>query len=129
MSETQTADRSYGGDPIGPGLLHTLRGASGTKRGRHALILAVGLVVVGVVIAISLVVFSSMSRQTQSYKDGYSVGGAIYAADSSAQLGARQACRKAALRGPHQGGLPSGANATQWINGCAEAFASAQSGN
>jgi hypothetical protein len=129
VSETQPSDCSYEGDPIGPGLFHTLRRVSGTKKGRHALILAVGLVIVGVIIAIGLVLVSSISRQSQSYKDGYSVGGAVYAADSSAQLGARQACRKTELRGPHHGGLPSGANATQWLHGCTEGFASAQGGN
>jgi hypothetical protein len=129
VGEAQPADCSYGGDPIGPGFFRTLRRSSGTKRGRHALILAVGLLVVGVVIATGLVLFSSMSRQSQSYKDGYSVGGAVYAADGSAQLDAREACTKTELRGPHHGGLPSGANATQWLRGCTEAFASAQNGN
>jgi hypothetical protein len=88
----------------------------------------VGLVLVGVVVAIGLVLFSSISHQSQSYKDGYSVGGAVYAADASAQLGARQACKETELRGPHHGGLPSGANATQWIDGCVAAFALAQGG-
>jgi hypothetical protein len=126
---SEAADCSYGGDPIGPGFFHSLRRSSGTNRGRHALILAVGVVIVGVIIAIGLVLTSSISRQSQSYKDGYSVGGAVYAADGSAQLGARQACKKTELRGPHHGGLPSGANATQWLNGCTDAFASAQGGN
>jgi hypothetical protein len=129
VSETQPADCSYGGDPIPPGLFHTMRRASGTKRGRRALILAASLVVVAAVIVTGLVLFSSMSRQSQSYKDGYSVGGAVYAADSSAQLGARQACEKTERRGPHHGGLPVGASTTQWLHGCVEAFASAQGGN
>lgn len=129
VSETQPAERSYGGDPIGPGFFRTLRRKSGTKRGRNALILAVGLAVVVLMIVIGLVLFSSISRQTQSYKDGYSVGGAVYAADSSAQLGARQACKKTELRGPHHGGLPAGGNATQWVKGCVAAFESAQGGN
>jgi hypothetical protein len=128
VSETQTANGSYGGDPIGPGFFRSLRRTSGTRRGRDALILAVGLVLVGVVVAIGLVLFSSISHQSQSYKDGYSVGGAVYAADASAQLGARQACKETELRGPHHGGLPSGANATQWIDGCVAAFALAQGG-
>jgi hypothetical protein len=128
-SEAQPVDAPYGGDPIGPGFFHTLRRTSGTKRGRHALIVGAGLVVFAVVIVVGLVLFSAMSRQSQSYKDGYSVGGAVYAADSSAQLGARQACEKTERRGPHHGGLPIGANATQWIHGCVEAFASAQGGN
>ena len=129
MSEVQPADRPYGGDPIGPGFLHTLRRSSGTKKRRHALIVAAGLVTLAIVLTIGLVLFSSISRQSQSYKDGYSVGGAVYAADSSAQLGARQACKKTELRGPHHGGLPSGVNATQWLQGCTAAFESAQGGN
>ncbi len=129
VSEAQSEGAAYGGDPIGPGLFHSIRRASGTKRGRNALILAVGLVIVVVIIVIGLVLFSSMSRQSQSYKDGYSVGGAVYAADSTAQLGANAACTQTERRGPHHGGLPTGANATQWIQGCVAAFASAQGGN
>jgi hypothetical protein len=129
VSETEPSDGSYEGDPIGPGFFHTLRQKSGTKKGRHALILAVGVVAVGVIIAIGLVLVSSISRQSQSYKDGYSVGGAVYAADGSAQLGAQAACKKTELRGPHHGGLPVGANARQWLHGCTEAFESAQGGN
>ena len=128
VSEAQPANSAYEGDPIGPGFFHTLRRSS-RSRGRYALILAVSLVIVGVIITVGLVLFSSMSRQSQSYKDGYSVGGAVYAADASAQLGARQACKKTELRGPHHGGLPAGANATQWLRGCVEAFVSAQGGN
>jgi hypothetical protein len=129
VSETQPASSSYEGDPIGPGLFHTLRQWAESKRGGYAVILAVTIVIVGVIVAIGFVLFSSMSHQSQSYKDGYSVGGAVYAADSSAQLGAQQACMKTELRGPHHGGLPSGANAAQWIHGCVAAFASAQGGN
>lgn len=92
------------------------------------MVLAAGVVVVIVILTIGLVVFSSISRQSQSYKDGFSVGGAVYAADS-AQLGARQACMKTELRGPNHGGLPSGDSAAQWQKGCVAAFASAQSGN
>ena len=129
VSETQSTDGPKEGDPIGPGFFLSLRRASGTKGGRYAVILAAGIVVVIVILAIGLVVFSSMSQQSQSYKDGFSVGGAVYAADSTAQLGAHAACTKTERQGPHHGGLPAGANATQWIQGCVAAFASAQSGN
>jgi hypothetical protein len=93
------------------------------------LLLAAGIVVVVVIFVIGLVLFSSISRQSQSYKDGFSVGGAVYAADASAQLGAQQACKATELRGPHHGGLPHGDNAEQWQQGCIAAFASAQGGN
>jgi hypothetical protein len=132
VSETESTDGPYGGDPIGPGLFASLRRASGTKRGRQALLIGAGIfvvVVIAVVLAIGLVVFSSMSRQSQSYKDGFSVGGAVYAADATAQLDAQQACKKTELKGPHHGGLPAGDNAAQWQKGCVASFASAQSGN
>ena len=101
---------------------------SGTARRRLVVILAVVVVVVALVVSLSLLLFSSTSRQSQSYKDGYSVGGAVYAADGKAQLGAQQACTATELRGPHHGGLPAGANATQWLKGCVAAFALAQGG-
>jgi hypothetical protein len=128
VSHVQPEDGAYAGDPIRPGFFANLLRASGTKRHRHVLILAAVLVVIAVVVTLGLLLFPSVSRQSQSYKDGYSVGGAVYAADSSAQLGARQACKETELRGPHHGGLPSGANATQWIDGCVAAFALAQGG-
>ncbi len=129
VTEAQSMDGPQGGDPIGPGLRTSLRRVWGTRRGRQALALAAGIVVVVVVLTIGLVVFSSISRESQSYKDGFSVGGAVYAADSPAQLGAQQACTNTELRGPHHGGLPSGDNPVQWQKGCVAAFASAQSGN
>ena len=129
VSEVQSTDGSYGGDPIGPGLFTSLRRSWGTKRGRHALVLAAGVVVIVVILTIGLVVFSSISRESQSYKDGFSVGGAVYAADSAAQLGAQQACKKTELRGPHHGGPPLGDNPAQWQKGCVAAFASAQGCN
>jgi hypothetical protein len=89
----------------------------------------VGSVALVIAIGVGLIVFSSMSRQSQSYKDGFSVGGAVYASDSTAELGAQQACQVAELRGPKNGGLPRGANGAQWIAGCVAAFISAQGGN
>jgi hypothetical protein len=129
VTESQSTDGPYGGDPIGPGLFTSLRRASGTKRGRQALLLGVGIVMVVVLLTVGLVIFSSMSRESQSYKDGFSVGGAVYAADSAAQLSAQLACKNTELRGPHDGGLPSGDSAAQWQKGCVAAFASAQGGN
>jgi hypothetical protein len=116
------------GDPIGPGIFRSFSRASGTKW-RQMVVFVIACVVVVVAVGVGLLVFSSMSRQSQSYKDGFSVGGAVYASDSGAELGAQQACKVTELRGPDHGGLPSGANAAQWIAGCVAAFNSAQSGN
>jgi hypothetical protein len=129
VSEAQPADGAYGGDPIGPGFFASLRHASRTRRGRQVLILAVVLVIVVGIAVFSFVHFSSLSHESQSYKNGYTAGGAVYAADGSAELAPRPACTKAELRGPHHGGLPSGANASQWLKGCVDAFELAQSGN
>jgi hypothetical protein len=117
------------GDPIGPGFFVTVSKAWGTKLGRRTIVLGVSLLVLSVIIVIGLVVFSNVSRQSQSYRDGYSVGGAAYAADAYVQLDAQQACKKAELSGPAHGGLPAGDDPTQWLKGCVAAFASAQSGN
>jgi hypothetical protein len=97
--------------------------------GRRTIVLGVGLIVVSVVIVVGLVIFSSMSRESQSYRDGYSIGGAVYASDAYVQVDAQQACKKAELHGPEQGGLPSGDDQTQWLKGCVAAFATAQSDN
>jgi hypothetical protein len=129
VGERQSMDAAYEGDPIGPGLITGLRRVSATKPGRNALLLVVGVVGIIVIFVIGLVIFSSISTQSQSYKDGYSVGGAVYAADAAAELDAQQACKGTELRGPHHGGLPSGDNAEQWQQGCVAGFGAAQSDN
>jgi hypothetical protein len=86
------------------------------------------VVVVVLLISAGLLVFASMSRETQAYKDGFSVGGNVYASDSSAQEGAQQACRSTELLSPSNGGRPAGDNASQWLKGCVEAFNTAQGG-
>jgi hypothetical protein len=117
------------GDPIVPGFFRSFSRANGSKNGRRILIVAVVSLLVAIALGVGLVVFSSMSRQPQSYKDGFSAGGGVYASDGTAQLGARQACKASELLGPNHGGLPSGANASQWLQGCIAAFNSAQNGN
>jgi hypothetical protein len=117
------------GDPKGPGFFRTVRRVWGTQTGRRTIVLGVGLIIVSVLIVVGLVLFSSMSRESQSYRDGYSIGGAAYAADASSQADAQQACKEAELKGPEEGGLPSGDDQTRWLSGCVAAFASAQSGN
>jgi hypothetical protein len=128
VDDTQQTMRPAG-DPIGPGLFRTVRQIWGTKMGRRTIVVGVGLILVSVVIVIGLVIFSSMSRESQSYRDGYSVGGAVYGSDAAAQADAQPACKTAELKDPEQGGLPSGDDQTQWLKGCVAAFASAQSGN
>jgi hypothetical protein len=128
VRDVQREDDTYAGDPIRPGFFTNLLRAPGPKRRRNLLIMAGALVVVALVVSLGLLLFPSMSRQSQSYKDGYSVGGAVYAADGMAELGAQQACKTTELRGPQHGGLPAGDNATQWMKGCVASFALAQGG-
>jgi hypothetical protein len=70
-----------------------------------------------------------MSEQPQSYKDGFSAGGAVYASDAAAELGGQQACEAAEIRTPRHEGLPAGVDAAQWLAGCIAAFNSAQGGD
>jgi hypothetical protein len=81
-----------------------------------------------VIVVVGLVIFASISRESQSYRDGVSVGGAIYSSDASGES-AQQACKTAELRGAGQKSLPSGVNAEQWTKGCVNAFIAAQGGN
>lgn len=131
MSDTRpTHGLPAGGDQIVPGILKTIFQAAGTKRRRSALILLIGLVAVAVVVVgVGLLIISSTSHESQSYKDGYSVGGAVYASDSTAQLAPRQACEATEHRGAGHGGPPPGTDAAQWIKGCTAAFTTAQDGN
>jgi ABC-type uncharacterized transport system fused permease/ATPase subunit len=128
VDDTQQTTRPTG-DPIGPGFFRTARRVWGTKMGRRTIVLGVGLIIVSVLIVVGLVIFSAMSRESQSYRDGYSIGGTVYGSDAYAQADAQQACKKAELRGPGQEGLPSGDDQTQWLKGCVAAFATAQSGD
>jgi hypothetical protein len=128
VSDVQPEDGTYAGDPIRPGFFTNLVRTPGVARRRLVLIVGVVVVVVALAVSLGVLLFPSMSRQSQSYKDGYSVGGAVYAADGMAELGAQQACRTTALRGPHHGGLPAGDNAAQWMKGCVASFALAQGG-
>jgi hypothetical protein len=125
----QSTGRSPEADPIRPGLIRGLRRGSGVKRGRRTLILVVGLMIVVVIIGVGLIVFSSISRESQSYKDGYSVGGAAYSTVGSADETAQYACKQEELRTTTQGGRPSRDNVTQWRKGCVNGFNTAQAGN
>lgn len=115
-------------DPIRPGLIRSLRRGSDVKRGRLTLVIVVAVAIVVVIFGVGLIVFSSLSRESQSYKDGYSVGGAVYSKVGSADETAQYACDQAELRPASRGGRPSRDNAAQWIKGCADAFNTAQAG-
>jgi hypothetical protein len=121
--------RTPGGDPIRPGLLHGLGRASAVNSARRTLVLLVGAMVIVVLIGVGLIVFSSMSRESQSYRDGYSVGGAVYSTVGSADETPQYACEQAETSRVGQNGRTSSDNSTQWIKGCVAAFNSAQAGN
>jgi hypothetical protein len=117
------------GDPIRPGFFRSLSRRSGDDRRRRALLLVVGLAVVVVLVSVGLLMSLAASGHSQSYKDGYSVGGDVYSHDATVQADPQQACQTAELRRPSHGGPPSGANGTQWIKGCVAAFNEAQNGD
>jgi hypothetical protein len=85
--------------------------------------------VIVVLIGVGLIVFSSMSRESQSYKDGFSVGGAAYSTVGSADETPQFACEQAETRRAGHDGRPSSDNATQWVKGCVDAFNTAQAGS
>jgi hypothetical protein len=92
------------------------------------LLMATGLVVVIVLVCIAVVMFGSLSGESQSYRDGYSVGGNVFTADG-AGVSPRQACTAAAFREPKLGGKPAQDESSQWIQGCVDSFENAQSDN
>lgn len=114
------------GDPIRPGYLRSLARSPGAAR-RRWVVLAV-LATVAVVTVVSILVFTALSTQSQSYRDGYSVGGSIFSLDTEGE-GAHQACTLAEHRAPGLGGLPAGDSVAQWLQGCLAAFDAAESGN
>lgn len=120
-----------GGDPIRPGLVRTLLSSAQNESGRRnrwllAGAVAVLLLVVG--IAVSVVLFSSLSSETASYRNGYTVGGSVYASDA-AESNAQTACTAAEHDPVGVDGMPKGNVASQWLKGCEAGFEAAQSGN
>ena len=96
VNDVQREDGTYAGDPIRPGFFTNLLRAPGPKRRRNVLILAAVVVVVALVVSLGLLLFPSMSRQSQSYKDGYSVtsaplivGDLVYTGVAGGEFGAR----------------------------------------
>jgi hypothetical protein len=82
----------------------------------------VGLLLVAVIVGLGASMISSLSGETQSYRDGYSVGGSAYGSYSSES--ATQACRTMEL-----GSLPSGDSSSQWLKGCMASFDASQADN
>ena len=123
-------DRPTGGDPIRPGVVRTLLSSRTTGSGRRTLWLFVGaaaLLLVAVSIAVAVILFSSLSGETASYRNGYTVGGSVYASDS-AESNAQTACTAAEHDPVGVDGMPKGNVASQWLKGCEAGFAAAQSG-
>ena len=117
------------GDPISPGFFRTLFHASGTaQKKRQRLVALVSLGVLLLTVGIGVLMFSALSAESQSYRDGYSVGGSIYSLDSAGE-GAQEACQLAEVRAPSLGGRPHGDDPSQWLHGCRNAFESAQADN
>ncbi len=102
--------------------------AWGTTSGRRVIVWAAVVLVLLLALGAGIAMFASLSGESQSYKDGYSAGGSVFAADAS-QASPDQACRETALRGAHLGGTPAGDSSDKWIQGCVAGFESAQSGN
>jgi hypothetical protein len=84
------------------------------------------LVIAVVTIAVVASLFASLAGESQSYRDGYSAGGAAYTAYGDSRITSTQACKDEEV-GP--GGRPSRDNPAQWVQGCADAFNLAQSDN
>lgn len=112
------------GGQIGPRLARSLRRAWGTEKGRRRLGFLVGLVVVVVIIGLGTLMFSSISGQSQSYRDGYSAGGSAFGTYGSE--GAQQACKTMELRSPGLGGLAPRDNSAEWLKGCLAGFNATQ---
>lgn len=124
-------DLPTGGDPIRPGLVRTLlsSGKDGSKRRNlWLLVAAAAVLILAVSIAVAVILFASLSGESASYRDGYTVGGSVYAADT-AESNAQTACT-AAEHGPVDvDGMPKGNVPSQWLKGCVAGFEAAQSGN
>lgn len=124
-------DLPAGGDPIRPGLVRTLLSSGKTGSGRRSLWLLAGATAVltlAVAIAVAVVLFASLSRESASYRDGYTVGGSVYASDS-AESNATTACTAAEHEPVAVDGMPKGNVPSQWVKGCVAGFEAAQSGN
>jgi len=126
----RNGDRPTSGDPIRPGLVRTVVSWRRSGSGRRNLWLlsgAAAVLLVVLLVAVAVVLFSSLSSETASYRNGYTVGGSVYASDS-AQSNAHTACTAAEHDPVGVDGMPKGNVASQWLKGCEAGFAAAQSG-
>ncbi len=107
-------------------LTRGFRRAWASDKGRRRILISAGLVIAVVAIAVVASLFASLAGESQAYRDGYSSGGAAYTAYGDSSITAKQACRDEAAvpdrRPPHD-------NPAQWVQGCADAFTQAASGN
>jgi hypothetical protein len=107
-------------NPVGAAISRRFSRAWESERGRRRLILLAAVVVVSVIIGLTALQFSSLSSESQSYRDGYSAGETAYGLYGSAS--AQQACKLVELHGSGLGGLGRGDNPTQWLQGCVASF-------
>jgi len=118
--------RSTGEGSVWSGLSRGLQRAWATDKGRRRIVISTGLTVAIVAIVIVASLFASLAGENQSYKDGYSAGGAAFSAYGESNVPAQQACRDDEI-GP--GGRPAHDNRAQWVQGCVAGFNLAQSDN
>lgn len=124
-------NRPTGGDPIGPGLVRTLLSSRRTWPGRRSLWLLAGvatILLLALSIAVAVILFTSLSGETASYRNGYTVGGSVYASDT-AEADAQTACTSAEHDPVGVDGMPKGNVASQWLKGCVAGFEAAQAGS
>lgn len=124
--DTRLEPDQAAGIPQQHGFSHWISRAWGSTNGRRAIVWGAVGVLVLVVVSISIAMFTSITGEPQSYKNGFSSGGTVYSADGTG-ASPEQACRTAAARPPNFGGVPAGENSTQWIKGCVAGFEGAQS--
>jgi threonine/homoserine/homoserine lactone efflux protein len=103
-----------------------LRRAWASPKGRRRIVISAVVVVAAVAIVVVASLFASLAGESQSYRDGYSAGGAAYTAYGQSSITATQACRDEASA---PGGRPPHDSPSQWVQGCADAFDLAQSDN
>jgi hypothetical protein len=97
-----------------------------TEQGRRRIVISTGVTLAVVAIVIVASLFASLADESQSYKDGYSAGGAAYTAYGQSNFSSEQACRDEAIG---LDGRPAHDNLAQWVQGCVAGFNLAQSDN
>jgi hypothetical protein len=111
-------------NPVGPAFSRSLVRAWDSETGRRRLILLAGVIVVTTIIGLGALMFSSLSGESQSYRDGYSSGESAYGLYGSTS--AQEACKLVEVHGSGLGGLGRGDNPAQWMKGCVASFNATQ---